>query len=53
MERKEGGVNRLLAYIKAIGRPRSTVGWDHCPVRLFVRDNGPKLQRVVFVLPLA
>ncbi len=24
-----------------------SVGWDHCPVRLFVRDNDPKLQKSI------
>lgn len=32
---------------------KSTVGWDHCPGRLLVRDNGPKLRLVDLNLPLA
>ena len=32
---------------------KATVGWDQCPVRLFVRDIGPKLQLVFLNLPLA
>ncbi len=31
----------------------TTVGWDHSPVRLFVRDYGPKPRLVCFILPLA
>ena len=32
---------------------KCTVGWDYCPVRLFVGDNGPKLQLVSHSLPIA
>jgi hypothetical protein len=32
---------------------KSTVGWDHCPGQLLVRDNGPKLRLVDLNLPLA
>ncbi len=44
---------------REFGRIITTVGWDLCPVRLFVRarlfvrDNGPKLRLVCFSLPLA
>lgn len=32
---------------------KNTVGWNYCPVRQIVRDNGPKLQPVSHSLPLA
>ena len=37
---------------KAFGRMKSTVGWDHCPVRLLIQDNGPKLQLITHSLPI-
>jgi hypothetical protein len=43
----------ITPHIKAIGGMKSTVGWDHCPGQLLVRDNGPKLRLVDLNLPLA
>ncbi len=40
-------------FVEASGGIITTVGWDHGPVRLLVRDDGPKLQLVCYSPQLA